>query len=98
MSDTADWDSLRHRVNDDLRRREVAEAAIARVEAVLASFAGRGLLAPGRINFDVPAAGEVLEAVRTALEPPDGCCGTHTTEACENEPCCIICPDWEPTP
>ena len=46
-----------------------AEAAIARVRKAIASFDGRGVIAPGHVNFDIPTAGEVLDKVREALDP-----------------------------
>lgn len=41
---------------------------ITRVREAVASFDGRGVLAPGRNNFDIPTAGEVLDKVRAALD------------------------------
>ena len=48
-----------------------AEATIARVHAALATFDGRGVIRIGGGNFDIPTAGEVLDAVRAALEEPE---------------------------
>lgn len=48
-----------------------AEAAIARVRAALAAFDGRGVIRIGGGNLDIPTAGEVLDAVRAALEEPE---------------------------
>ncbi len=56
--------------NAQKQRAERAEAANERVQAALATFDGRGVLTPGAVNFDIPTAGEVLDAVRTALTEP----------------------------
>lgn len=48
-----------------------AEAAITRVRAALASFDDRGVMRIGGGNLDIPTAGEVLTAVRAALEEPE---------------------------
>ncbi len=53
-----------HELRDQLR---ATEAVVGRVRAALASFDGRGVLAIGHVNLDVPTAGEVLTAVRAAL-------------------------------
>jgi hypothetical protein len=45
-------------------------ATLDRVRAALASFDGRGVIAIGHVNLDVPTAGEVLDAVRAALDAP----------------------------
>lgn len=58
------WDGKHHQCESD------AEAAIARVQAALASFDGRGVITPDSGNLDIPTAGEVLDAVRTALTEP----------------------------
>lgn len=44
-------------------------AQLARVREAVASFDGRGVIAPGHVNFDVPTVGEVLDKVREALDP-----------------------------
>lgn len=44
---------------------------IARVRDALASFDGRGVLAVGATNLDIPTAGEVLDKVRAALDGPE---------------------------
>ncbi|MFD6553748.1 hypothetical protein [Streptomyces sp. NPDC058398] len=54
------------------RRAGLAEAALDRVRAALASFDGRGVLSIGHVNLDIPTAGEVLDAVRAALDEPPG--------------------------
>lgn len=58
------WDGKHHRCESD------AEQRVARVHAALATFEGRGVLAIGATNFDIPTAGEVIAAVRTALDEP----------------------------
>lgn len=58
-------------INKHLADGQRAEARLAAVEEALASFDGRGVLAIGATNFDIPTAGEVLDAVRTALTEPD---------------------------
>lgn len=59
------WDGKHHRCESD------AEQRVARVHAALASFDGRGVLAIGAMNFDIPTASEVRAAVRAALEEPE---------------------------
>jgi hypothetical protein len=49
-------------------RAEHAEAAIERARTALASFDDRGTLRFGHVNLDIPTAGEVLVAVREALD------------------------------
>ncbi len=56
------------RTCEAVQRRDAAEAAVARLQAAVASFDGRGVLAIGRTNPDVPTAREVLDAVRAALD------------------------------
>lgn len=58
-----DWEQQKQRADQ-------AEATTARVRDALASFDGRGVLAPGAVNLDIPTAGEVLNAVRAALDAP----------------------------
>lgn len=44
------------------------QATLTRVRAALASFDDRGVMGIGGSNLDIPTAGEVLTAVRTALD------------------------------
>lgn len=48
-----------------------ARGAVKRAHRALASFDGRGVLGIGCTNLDIPTAGEVLDAVRAALEPKE---------------------------
>lgn len=48
-----------------------AEQRVDRVRAALAAFDGRGVMRMGGSNFDIPTAGEVLDAVRAALDEPE---------------------------
>lgn len=69
------------RLRAGVDRLEQAEAVVGRVRASLASFDGRGVLAIGHVNLDVPTAGEVLTAVRAALDGEQpGPAATQATE------------------
>ncbi|ELP67641.1 hypothetical protein STRTUCAR8_08598 [Streptomyces turgidiscabies Car8] len=58
------WGGRHHQCESD------AEQRLVRVRAALASFDGRGVITPGGGSLDIPTAGEVLDAVRTALTEP----------------------------
>jgi hypothetical protein len=56
---------LRTGINDPATSETAA--TLDRVRKAAASFDGRGVITPGNVNLDIPTAGEVLDAVRTAL-------------------------------
>jgi hypothetical protein len=58
------WEGRGHRCETD------AEQALAAVREALASFNDRGVLRVGHTNLDIPTAGEVIDAVRAALDQP----------------------------
>lgn len=62
--------------------RDQLRATIERVRVALAAFDDRGVLRIGGTNFDIPTAGEVLDAVRTAL----GQAAAETTTQATGEP------------
>lgn len=61
-----EWEATAYRHAKHWR---TAAATVTRVHEALASFDGRGVIAIGHVNLDVPTAGEVLDAVRHALDP-----------------------------
>lgn len=58
------WDGRHHRCEGD------AEQRLAAVHDTLAAFADRGVIRIGHTNLDIPTAGEVIDAVRAALDQP----------------------------
>ncbi|NUS89378.1 MAG: hypothetical protein HOY75_43435 [Streptomyces sp.] len=70
------WDGPHHRCESD------AEQRLDRIRDALAGFNDRGVWRIGHVNFDIPTAGEVIDAVRTALDQPPAAAtqATHTEE------------------
>ena len=64
-------------------RVERAEAAVARVRAALAQFDNRGVIRPDFTNLDIPTPGEVIGAVRAALDQPTP--ATAATQATDSQ-------------
>ncbi|MEV6580259.1 hypothetical protein AB0M92_19075 [Streptomyces sp. NPDC051582] len=61
---------VNHGARDARIRAEQAEAALNRVRAAIAQFDGRGVLGDPRC-WPLPTAGDVLTAIRTALDPQE---------------------------
>lgn len=72
------WNGPDHRCESD------AEQRLAAIRDALAAFNGRGVISVGHANFDIPTAGEVIAAVRQALEQPTGTAPDNPTISEEN--------------